>query len=169
MWADPPDINVLPEYGNDPRTVDNLLDGHNHTCETRRMLSARRTRRLAGTAEASSSLPPLPSRCDDLHAWLAPFTRGGAHVIGIRFDAPTTLSMIRVWNYNKSRIHSYRGARYVEMALDEQCIFKGEIRRATGTIQGRDPEQNSECILFTIDETTLQVCAMHPSARSPKP
>ena len=74
--------------------------------------------------------------------------------------------MIRVWNYNKSRIHSYRGARYVEMALDEQCIFKGEIRRATGTIQGRDPEQNSECILFTIDETTLQVCAMHPSARS---
>ena len=67
--------------------------------------------------------------------------------------------MIRVWNYNKSRIHSYRGARYVEMALDEQCIFKGEIRRATGTIQGRDPEQNSECILFTIDETTLQVRA----------
>ena len=33
VWADPPDINVLPEYGNDPRTVDNLLDGHNHTCD----------------------------------------------------------------------------------------------------------------------------------------
>ena len=27
--------------------------------------------------------------------------------------------MIRVWNYNKSRIHSYRGARYVELLLDE--------------------------------------------------
>ena len=35
VWADPPDINVLPEYGNDPRTVDNLLDGHNHTCARR--------------------------------------------------------------------------------------------------------------------------------------
>ena len=38
--------------------------------------------------------------------------------------------MVRVWNYNKSRIHSYRGARYVEMHLDEAPIFKGEIKRA---------------------------------------
>ena len=29
--ADPPDINVLPEYGGDPRTVDNLLDGVSYT------------------------------------------------------------------------------------------------------------------------------------------
>ncbi len=32
-------------YGSDPRTVDKLFDGRNHTC-------------------------------DDLHAWLAPYTRG---------------------------------------------------------------------------------------------
>ena len=25
--ADPPDINILPEYGNDPRVVTNLIDG----------------------------------------------------------------------------------------------------------------------------------------------
>lgn len=31
--ADPADINTLPEYENDPRTVDNLLDGINHTCD----------------------------------------------------------------------------------------------------------------------------------------
>ncbi len=31
--ADPPDINVLPGYTNDPRTVDNLLDGVNDTCD----------------------------------------------------------------------------------------------------------------------------------------
>jgi hypothetical protein len=33
ITADPPDINVLPEYGSDPRTVDNLLDGVNWTCD----------------------------------------------------------------------------------------------------------------------------------------
>ncbi|CAM9396224.1 unnamed protein product, partial [Discosporangium mesarthrocarpum] len=54
IWADPPDINVLPEYNNDPRTVDNLLDGHNHTC-------------------------------DDLHAWLAPFSQGMDHLVVLEF------------------------------------------------------------------------------------
>lgn len=27
ITADPPDINILPEYGNDPRVVTNLIDG----------------------------------------------------------------------------------------------------------------------------------------------
>ncbi len=31
--ADPADINILPGYGNDPRTVDKLLDGVNRTCD----------------------------------------------------------------------------------------------------------------------------------------
>ena len=104
--ADPPDINVLPDYTSDPRTIDKLFDGHNHTC-------------------------------DDLHAWLAPFREGGNHFIFIdtgSSDADSTccLSMMRIWNYNKSRIHSFRGARYVEIKLDDQFIFKGEIQRAPG-------------------------------------
>ena len=97
IWAIPADINVLPEYNNDPRTVDNLLDGVNHTC-------------------------------DDLHAWLTPFTSGQDHLIMIDLDEDTTISMIRIWNYNKSRIHSYRGARYVEISFDNLGpIFKGEV------------------------------------------
>jgi hypothetical protein len=43
--------------------------------------------------------------------------------------------MMRIWNYNKSRIHSYRGARYVEALLDERPIFKGEIQKAPGMLQ----------------------------------
>ena len=43
--------------------------------------------------------------------------------------------MIRVWNYNKSRIHSYRGARYIEILLDERPVFKGEIQKAPGMLQ----------------------------------
>jgi len=107
LSADPPDINMLPEYDNDPRTVDNLMDGINHTC-------------------------------DDLHAWLAPFTPGSNHFIYIDLNEETTISMIRIWNYNKSRIQSHRGARYVEILLDNQIIFKGEVKRAAGEILAED-------------------------------
>ena len=124
LGADPPDINVLPEYNNDPRTVDKLLDGHNHTC-------------------------------DDMHAWLAPFRSGADHCLFITLDAPTSIAMMRFWNYNKSRIHSYRGARYVEIALDGRCIFKGEIQRAPGAMLGSD--SCAECILFTTDENVLRI------------
>lgn len=32
-------------------------------------------------------------------------------------------------NYNKSRIHSARGARLVKMTVDQQVIFYGEMSR----------------------------------------
>ena len=31
--ANPPDVNILPGYGTDPRTVDKLLDGVHLTCD----------------------------------------------------------------------------------------------------------------------------------------
>ena len=65
------------------------------------------------------------------------------------FDKDVTIAMIRIWNYNKSRIHSYRGARYIEISLDRRLIFKGEIQRAPGATLG--PEACSECVLFTMD------------------
>lgn len=37
-------------------------------------------------------------------------------------------------NYNKSRIHSYRGARDVAITLNGEVIFKGEIKKAPGNI-----------------------------------
>ena len=43
-------------------------------------------------------------------------------------------------NYNKSRIHSSRGARDVEIRLDGVLIFVGEIARAAGGVVG-----TSEC------------------------
>eukprot|EP01041_Mallomonas_annulata_P005470 gene5470-11007_t len=122
IWAQPADINVLPEYEDDPRTVDNLVDGVYDTC-------------------------------DDLHSWLAPFTRGEDHLVMMEFDEISTISMIRIWNYNKSRIHSYRGARYIEIFLDKTVIFKGEVRRAQGFIF--DEDTSNECILFTTSDTIL--------------
>lgn len=118
IWANPANINVLPEYDNDPRTVDNLVDGVNHTC-------------------------------DDLHAWLTPYTVGQDHLVYIDFDKRVSIAMIRIWNYNKSRIHSYRGARYIEITLDNNTIFKGEIKRAAGSPSIKEVSNCHECILFT--------------------
>lgn len=124
VWADPPDINALEDYTDDPRTADKVLDGVNFTC-------------------------------DDLHAWLAPFKRGDNHLLGVDLGRTTSLSMVRIWNYNKSRIHCYRGARYVEMTLDNKVIFKGDVRRAPGATE--DVEAACECILFTEDQNVLMM------------
>ncbi|KAL8175232.1 UNVERIFIED_CONTAM: hypothetical protein K2H54_017079 [Gekko kuhli] len=127
--ADPPDINVLPAYGNDPRVAANLLDGVNRTQ-------------------------------DDMHLWLAPFTPGKPHHICLEFVEPCAVAMIRIWNYNKSRIHSFRGVKDITMLLDEQCIFKGEIAKASGALSGA-PEQFGDTILFTTEDDILEAIFCH--------
>ncbi|KAK9830170.1 hypothetical protein WJX72_010127 [[Myrmecia] bisecta] len=122
VQAEPASINVLDAYCNDPRTPDNLLDGHAMTC-------------------------------DDLHVWLAPFTPGLRHTVTIRLDAPAALGCVRIWNYNKSRIHSSRGARHVELLLDGAKIFCGEIQRAPGNLP--EAPAAAECVLFTEEEAAL--------------
>ncbi|NWW93275.1 K0556 protein, partial [Rhynochetos jubatus] len=122
--AAPPDINILPAYGNDPRIITNIIDGVNRTQ-------------------------------DDMHLWLAPFTPGKPHFIFIDFVNSCQVAMIRIWNYNKSRIHSFRGVKDIVMILDEQCIFKGEIAKASGTLSGA-PEHFGDTILFTTDDDILE-------------
>ncbi|XP_059548446.1 katanin-interacting protein isoform X3 [Myotis daubentonii] len=124
IQADPPDINILPAYGKDPRVVGNLVDGVNRTQ-------------------------------DDMHVWLAPFTPGQSHSISIDFSHPCHVALVRIWNYNKSRIHSFRGVRDVEILLDAQCIFNGEIAKASGTLTGA-PEHFGDTILFTTDDDILE-------------
>ena len=90
---------------------------------------------------------------DDFHAWLTPFTQGEDHTISIKLPSRKQISMIRIWNYNKSRIHSFRGARLLTCQLDKRMIFKGEIAQAPGNAQ--DPASCCEIILFTDDESIL--------------
>uniref|UniRef100_A0A8C9LDZ1 KIAA0556 n=1 Tax=Pavo cristatus TaxID=9049 RepID=A0A8C9LDZ1_PAVCR len=124
ITAEPPDINILPAYGKDPRVITNLIDGVNLTQ-------------------------------DDMHLWLAPFTPGKPHFIFIDFVNPCQVAMIRIWNYNKSRIHSFRGVKDIIMMLDEQCIFKGEIAKASGALSGA-PEHFGDTILFSTDDDILE-------------
>jgi len=128
VCAEPSSINVLPEYENDPRTVDKLFDQVNLTR-------------------------------DDLHVWLAPFSPAQAHTVTVDLEHRTPISMIRVWNYNKSRLHSSRGVRDLEILLDDVPIFVGEIRRAPGQLTY--PDQACEHILFTDDERVLQAVEEH--------
>lgn len=124
--ATPPSINVLPEYDTDPRTADKLIDG-------------------------------IFCTCDELHAWLAPFEIGQDHSITIELadiaDPAPALSMLRIWNYNKSRAHSYRGVRRVRASLDSKPVFDGEIRKAPGALE--TAASCSEMILFTLCEKVL--------------
>ncbi|CAL1599185.1 unnamed protein product [Knipowitschia caucasica] len=124
IYADPPDINILPAYGKDPRVVTNLIDGVNRTQ-------------------------------DDMHLWLAPFSPGRKHTLFLDFGASFRVAMIRVWNYNKSRIHSFRGVKEVEMLLDGVRIFRGEIAKASGTLSG-GLDQFGDTILFTIEDNILE-------------
>lgn len=123
ITASPPDVNILPGYGTDPRTIDKLLDGVNWTC-------------------------------DDLHVWLAPFNKGQVNTIQIDLQAIMTISIIRIWNYNKSRIHSFRGAKDLEIFIDNSLIFKGEIQKAPGRIL--DADQYCEYLVFTREEGIIR-------------
>ena len=59
-----------------------------------------------------------------------------------------------MWNYNKSRIHSYRGAKEITISLDSTVIFKGEVARACGGLAG-GTEAYGDTILFTENEDIL--------------
>uniref|UniRef100_A0A1B6E268 KATNIP domain-containing protein n=1 Tax=Clastoptera arizonana TaxID=38151 RepID=A0A1B6E268_9HEMI len=97
---------------------------------------------------------------DDMHLWLAPFTEGGHHFVKVKFVEKETIAMIRIWNYNKSRIHSYRGAKDIHITLDGELIFQGEIARACGGVVGRT-DAFGDTILFTMDEDILEKVAQN--------
>ena len=42
--------------------------------------------------------------------------------------------MMRIWNYNKSRTHSFRGVKEVSVLMDKLLVFKGIIRKAPGSM-----------------------------------
>ncbi|EFA83430.1 hypothetical protein PPL_03577 [Heterostelium album PN500] len=66
-----------------------------------------------------------------------------------------TLAMIRFWNYNKSRIHSARGVKDIEITLDNSLIFKGVIKRASGMLSECD--ECAEYIIFNNDDSVLDL------------
>ncbi|XP_035728476.1 protein KIAA0556-like [Vespa mandarinia] len=93
---------------------------------------------------------------DDANLSLIPFTEGNHHYIHMIFQDIVTIAMIRIWNYNKSRIHSYRGVKDITLTLDDTLIFYGEIARASGNLQDTF-NSFGDTILFTTDENILEM------------
>jgi Domain of unknown function (DUF4457) len=131
-------MEIAPEYQNDPREVSNLMNGTNFTR-------------------------------NDLHVWLAPLgvgdstqhsdSRSRITTVTVTFSRAVTVSLIRVFNYNKSRTHCTRGVRECVFKLDDVTIFQGEIRMATGLLTSADTV--SEVLLFTTDSAILEKVAQH--------
>ncbi|XP_054159665.1 protein KATNIP homolog [Oppia nitens] len=78
--------------------------------------------------------------------------------IFIQFKTNISIALIRIWNYNKSRIYSYRGIKFITISLDNKLIFRGEIAKASGTLIA-PIEAFGDTILFTTDEDILESVA----------
>ncbi|KAL6262367.1 hypothetical protein P5V15_007456 [Pogonomyrmex californicus] len=97
---------------------------------------------------------------DDANLWLTPYSNGDHHYVYIIFEFTITIAMIRIWNYNKSRIHSFRGAKDVIIKLNDIVIFYGEIAKASGDDIG-SLDSFGDTILFTTDENILELISKH--------
>ncbi|CAG9788853.1 unnamed protein product [Diatraea saccharalis] len=92
---------------------------------------------------------------DERHAWTAPAPRTLPVALSVLLANTTKLALLRIWNYNKSRIYSTRGVRLVQIKLDDKIIFQGEIARSSGELKG--PLQSfGDTILFTKDPNILE-------------
>lgn len=69
---------------------------------------------------------------DDSHIWLTKFIPNKKIIF--LFKSQITLALIRIWNYNKSRIYSNRGVKLIVIKLGDNIIFEGEIAKASGEL-----------------------------------
>ncbi|XP_073974521.1 katanin-interacting protein-like isoform X6 [Rhodnius prolixus] len=109
-------------------------------------------------------IPELPSgrhmKFDITSTW------GDRHYVGLNgieiFSVTGELVQVSS-NYNKSRIHSYRGVKDMQITLDDKKIFEGEIARASGGILG-NTDTFGDTILFTTDDDILELVSQHDDA-----
>ncbi|XP_073961284.1 protein KATNIP homolog [Choristoneura fumiferana] len=92
---------------------------------------------------------------DERHYWTAPAPRSAPVVLSVLLSSCATIALLRIWNYNKSRIYSSRGVRLVQIKLDDRVVFHGEVARASGELKGLLP-MFGDTILFTKDPSILE-------------
>ncbi|PAV82540.1 hypothetical protein WR25_08218 isoform B [Diploscapter pachys] len=77
----------------------------------------------------------------------------------LQLEKKLTIAMIRVWNYNESRVHAQRGVREMLIFLDGRAVFRGEMNPAFDSETEYEPM--GDTILFTTDECILESIAKH--------
>jgi hypothetical protein len=90
---------------------------------------------------------------DGGNLWMTTFKSGSPLEIGILLPKKTRISMIRIWNYNKSRIHSTRGVRHISIEMDKKIIFLGEVQKFSG--DNCNYLEEAEYILFTENKAIV--------------
>jgi len=98
---------------------------------------------------------------DDIHTWLSEVKPGSSPKLFFRFENFETLAMIRIWNFNRNRVHANRGVRNIVLEFDSRACFSGEIAMASG-VNGSEFSWGDN-ILFTKDENILDNIAKNDS------
>ncbi|CEF66327.1 Domain of unknown function DUF4457 domain-containing protein [Strongyloides ratti] len=70
------------------------------------------------------------------------------------FKKTEVVSMIRIYNFNKSRVDMMLGVRFIEIRLDNLPIFSGEISTSFGLSDGNGII--GDTILFTVSDEILE-------------
>lgn len=93
---------------------------------------------------------------DDIHTWMAELAKRKSKIT-LEFERVQSIAMVRVWNYNRNRVHAKRGVKHLEMRLDQKVIFSNEI--VCG--QGDKSTPAVEPIIFTTEEDVFNRIAQN--------
>lgn len=110
--------------------------------------------------QLTSLLNGIANTHDEANMFVMPYTPGQHHLLCFMFTQPVTLSMIRIINYSgKGRVHALKGARVVEVTMDDTVIFRGEVAQHSGDLIEDTALLglvNCENILFTEEPRVLR-------------
>ena len=125
--GNPSDINVLEEYGNDPRHVTNLVGDVNFTRDDLHMWLAPRDEMLYEKEYDVSNQAVTNNHATTYIIDALGTQQPLIASVTIEFSSKLSISMIRLWNYNKSRAHCMRGVKRARLLLDSVVIFDGYL------------------------------------------